>query len=95
MMGASKKMQVYAQTKTLSEFANYLRCPFQHWLDFIMAQDNICLPSTREEDCLILDEYIRKPHCGCRQAKITASLYLEVSRLQDGSSFNSDLNNSL
>lgn len=30
-----------------------------------------------------------------QQAKITAFLYLEVSRLQDGSSFNSDLNNSL
>lgn len=60
-----------------------------------MAQVNICLPSTREEECPILDEYIREPRCGCRQAKITAFLYLEVSRLQDGSSFNYDLNNSL
>lgn len=96
MLVAHKKTQVYAQTKTSeSEFANYLRCPLQHWLDFIMAQDNICLPSTREEECPILNEYIREPRCGCRQAKITAFLYLEVSRFQDVSSFNYDLNNSL
>lgn len=58
MMGASKKTQVYAQTKTSSEFANFLGCPFQHWLDFILAQDNIRLSSTREEECPILNEYI-------------------------------------